>query len=92
MSNRKSVILHYQKAVEALVQSPQRACTSECDDRISHGCENFEPFFKYRKCLYPVCPKGVVENVFLSQPLTEDLLVAKGFTPASRRYSTGEKG
>lgn len=92
MSNRRSVILHYQKAVETLVQSPQRAGTSECDDRICHGCENYEPYFKYRKCLYPVCLKGVAENVFLNKPLKEDLLVVKGFTPASRRYRTGEKG
>lgn len=79
MSDKSSVVRHYFNSTHERKHAvaKQQCCCAY--DSQCQGCENYEPFFKYRKCLYPVCQKGRVDNVFLRKPLKEDIISMKAY-------------
>lgn len=74
MINKQERIRNYQKLVR---RADALAAEAEAAKHFAGPCEHcefYQPFFKYRRCLYTECAYKRVKNVFLKKPLAEDIV------------------
>ena len=70
MHENNMQLKHYKKLMETPPQVDRNKVPPEC-----RNCEYFQPQFRYRQCLYAICPYGKGEKAtFRNRPLKKELI------------------